>query len=422
MASCFLKRDRPLFRRGLMAAAGATLGLAACGPGAAQQAPSPKPGAALETRAANSPYQPAFPGQTRARQAPAAGAYEVQVVAKGLVKPWGLAFLPDGRMLVTEKDGRLRVVAQDGSLSPPATGLPAVDTRKQGGLLDVVLGPTYAQDGMIYWSYGEKRPDGDGTAVARGRLVLDGETPRVENVQVIFQERPTISSNMHFGSRLVFAPDGKLFITLGERSVLEGRRQAQDIRSHFGKIVRINPDGTAPKDNPFVGQAGALPEIWVKGVRNVQAAALDGQGRLWEVEHGPRGGDELNLVAGGKDYGWPTITYGMEYAGPKVGQGLTQAPGMEQPVYYWDPVIAPSGMVFYSGDLFPAWKGNLFIGGLKDKKLVRLVMKDDRVVGEEWLLQDFGQRIRDVRQGPDGAIYVVTDEDAGVIAKVVPKK
>jgi glucose/arabinose dehydrogenase len=406
-------------RRG-SAAVVLAIGLAACGQGVAQQPSAAS--APLETRAANTDYQPAFPGQTRAPPAATSAAYAVEVVARGLSHPWSLAFLPDGRMLVTEKAGRLRVVAKDGSLSPPATGLPEVDTRKQGGLLDVVLGPTYASDGMIYWSYGEKRPDGDGTAVARGKLVLVGAAPRVENVQVIFRERPTIHSNMHFGSRLVFAPDGKLFVTLGERSVLEGRVQAQKLDSDFGKIVRINPDGSVPKDNPFAGQPGALPEIWVRGVRNVQAATLDSRGRLWEAEHGPRGGDELNLVEKGRDYGWPTITYGYEYSGPPaIGRGITQAAGMQQPVYYWDPVIAPSGMIFYSGALFPEWKQNLFIGSLKDKKLVRLVMKGDRVVGEEWLLRDFGQRIRDVREGPDGAIYVVTDEDEGVIAKLVPK-
>jgi len=401
-------------------AAGAAIGLVACGPGAAQQPPAGA-GQSLETRAANSPYRPAFPGQTRAPAAPSNVAYDVQVVAKGLDHPWSLAFLPDGRMLVTEKPGRLRVVGKDGTLSAPVTGLPAVDNRKQGGLLDVVLGPTYGRDGMIYWSYSEPRPDGDGTAVARGKLLLDGGAPRVEGAQVIFRMKPTISSNMHFGSRLVFARDGKLFVTLGERSILPGRAQAQDLKSHFGKIVRINADGSVPQDNPFVGQAGAQPEIWVRSVRNVQSAALDDRGRLWEVEHGPKGGDELNLVEKGKDYGWPTISYGMEYSGPPIGKGITQAPGMEQPVYYWDPVIAPSGMVFYSGDAFPAWKGSLFIGGMKDKDLVRLVLKDDRVVGEERLLKDFGQRIRDVRQGPDGALWVVTDEEAGVVARVAPK-
>jgi glucose/arabinose dehydrogenase len=404
-------------------AAGAAIGLAACGPGAAQQPPARAAGggAALETRPANAPYQPAFPGQTRAPLAASNVAYDVQVIAKGLDHPWAVEFLPDGRMLVTEKPGRLRILSKDGALSPPVAGLPPVDTQKQAGLLDVALSPTYAQDQLIYWSYSEQRPNGDGTNVARGRLVLDAAAPRVENVEVIFREKPTITSHMHFGSRLVFAPDGKLLVTLGERSVLEGRVQAQDLKSHFGKIVRINPDGSVPKDNPFVGTPSAQPEIWVKGVRNIQAATLDAQGRLWEVEHGPLGGDELNLIQKGKDYGWPTITYGLEYSGKTIGQGITQHAGMEQPVYYWDPVIAPSGMIFYSGDLFPAWKGSVFVGGMKDKKLVRLVMKDDRVVGEEWLLQDFGQRVRDVRQGPDGAIYILTDEENGVVARIAPK-
>lgn len=390
--------------------------LAACGPGAAQQT-APSGGAvALETRNANARYRPAFPGQTRAPEARSGVAYQTQVLARGLDHPWAVKVMRDGRMLVTEKPGRLRLVAADGRMGPPVSGLPTVDDRKQGGLLDVAIGP----DGLIYWSYAERRPDGDGTAVARGRLV-DGAQPRMEMVQVIFRMQPTISSNMHFGSRLVFAPDGKLFVALGERSIIEGRRQAQDLSSHFGKIVRINPDGSVPPDNPFVGRQGARPEIWVSGIRNIQSAALDPQGRLWEVEHGPKGGDELNLVQKGKDYGWPTISYGMEYSGGPIGEGSTQAPGLEQPVYYWDPVIAPSGMMFYTGDLFPAWKDSLFVGALKEKKLVRLALNGDRVIGEEWLLTDLGQRIRDVTQGPDGALYLVTDEANGQLIKVTPK-
>ncbi|MGZ8406737.1 MAG: PQQ-dependent sugar dehydrogenase [Caulobacteraceae bacterium] len=389
--------------------------LAACG-GSHASGQGPAGGASPETRQPNTPYKPAFPGQTRAREARSNVAFEVQVVARGLDHPWAVNFLPDGRALVTEKPGRLRLVSRDGALSAPLAGLPEVDARKQGGLLDVLAGP----DGMIYWTYAERRPDGDGAAVARGRLV-DGPSPRMEAVQVIFRMRPTLSSNMRFGSRLVFAADNTLFITLGERSILRGRMQAQRLDSDFGKIVRINPDGSVPKDNPFVGRPGALPEIWSTGQRNVQAAALDDRGRLWEAEHGPQGGDELNLIQRGKDYGWPTITYGEEYSGGPVGQGLTRHAGMEQPVYYWDPVIAPSGMTFYTGDLFPAWKGSLFIGSLKDRKLVRLVLRDDRVVGEEWLLTDYGQRIRDVRQGPDGALWLVTDEADGRLLRLVPK-
>ncbi|HEX8234056.1 MAG TPA: PQQ-dependent sugar dehydrogenase [Caulobacteraceae bacterium] len=402
----------------LLALTAAATALAACGQGAAQGSGPVAPGAAaasLETRRANTRYQPAFPGQTRAPLARSNAAFDTQVIARGLDHPWAVEVMRDGRMLVTEKPGRLRIISLDGRMSPPVTGLPAVFAENQGGLLDVALGP----DGLVYWSYAERRPDGDGTAVARSRLV-DGPAPRMEAVQVIFRMQPTLKSGMHFGSRLVFAPDGKLFVTLGERSILPGRAQAQRLDSHFGKIVRINPDGSIPSDNPFTGQAGARPEIWVKGVRNVQSAALDPQGRLWEVEHGPKGGDELNLIEKGKDYGWPAISYGIEYSGGPIGPGRTQAPGMEQPVYYWDPVIAPSGMAFYTGALFPAWKGSLFVGGLKDKRLIRLVLQNDRVVGEEWF--DIGQRVRDVVQGPDGALYLVTDEADGRLLRLAPRR
>jgi glucose/arabinose dehydrogenase len=327
--------------------------------------------------------------------------------------------MPDGRMLVTEKPGRLRIVTAQGAKSEPVAGLPAVDDRKQGGLLDVEISPTFARDRMIYWSYSEKRPGGDGLNVARARLV-DGPKPRVENVQIIFRMQPTLESNMHSGGRLVWAPDGTLFVTLGERSILPGRVQAQKLNSHFGKIVRINADGSVPRDNPHVGHAGAKPEIWSAGHRNVLSAALDSQGRLWEVEMGPRGGDELNLVAKGKDYGWPTIGYGEEYSGDAIHK-TTQGAGLEQPVYYWDPVISPSGMAIYSGSLFPEWRGNVFIGGLSSKALVRLVMNGDRVVGEERLLTDRGDRIREVVQGPDGALYLLTDKAGGKLLKLTPR-
>ena len=271
------------------------------------------------------------------------------------------------------------------------------------------MGPDYAQSALIYWTYYEPREGGNGLAVARARLV-DGASPRVEGVQVIFRMQPTLDSTKHAGGPLVFAPDGKLFVTLGERSILEGRKQARDLASHFGKIVRINPDGSVPDDDPYVGRAGARPEIWSSGHRNVLSAALDAQKRLWIVEMGPQGGDELNLVAKGKDYGWPTIGYGEEYSGAKIHES-TQAPGLEQPVYYWDPVISPSGMVIYSGASFPEWKGNIFIGSLSKKALVRLVVENDRVVGEEHLLtEDVDERIRDVVEGPDGALYVLTDD------------
>lgn len=381
----------------------------------------------LNSRPANAPEQkPAFAGQTRAPEDKTNVAYDVVTVAQGLQLPWGLTFLPDGRMLVTERPGRLRVVSKNGELSEPVAGLPAVDSRGQGGLLDIALDPNYASNQLIYWSYAEPREgEVNNTAVARGKFV-DGPTPRVENVQVIFRQAPSMKSLLHFGCRLVFARDGKLFITLGERSIIEGRMQAQRLDGLLGKVVRINPDGSIPKDNPFVGKTGARPEIWSSGHRNIQSAALNPvTGELWEVEHGTRGGDELNIARKGKDYGWPTIAYGIEYRGQPITEGLTAKEGLEQPIYYWDPVIAPSGMAFYTGNLFPAWKGSLFIGGLGTTNLVRLTLKGDKIVGEERLLRNLQpkrERIRDVRQGPDGAIYVLTDNIAGRILKLVPSK
>jgi glucose/arabinose dehydrogenase len=369
--------------------------------------------------------QPAFPGQTRAPEQKLNVAFDVVTVSEGLANPWGLAFLPDGRMLVTERPGRLRVVSADGKqLSEPVAGLPAVDARGQGGLLDVSIDPAFQKNQLIYWSYAEPRENANNTAVARGRLV-DGAAPRVENVQVIFHQTPSLNSPLHFGGRLVWNRDGTLFVTLGDRSITEGRMQAQRLDGHLGKIVRINADGSVPKDNPFIGRADVRSEIWSIGHRNVQAATLHPQtGELWEVEHGTRGGDELNLVRKGKDYGWPTIAYGIEYQGPPITGGIQQREGMEQPVYYWDPVIAPSGMVFYTGKLFPAWQNSLFVGGLGSLNLVRLTLKGERVVGEERLLQDLQpqrERIRDVRQGPDGALYLLTDSVKGRILKLVPK-
>lgn len=375
-------------------------------------------GAPVQTEPPNVPeFSPAFPGQTRAPAVRSGFTPRVTVIASGFDHPWAIAFLPDGRMLVTEKPtGRLYLVTAQGAKSPAVTGLPEVDGRGQGGLLDVELGPDFGTSGLIYWSYYEPREGGNGLAVARARLV-DGPQPRVEGVQVIFRMMPTADSTAHAGGRLAWAPDGNLFVTLGDRMELEGRAQAQKLDSHFGKTVRIRPDGAVPQDNPYASQPGARPEIWSSGHRNVLAAALDGQGRLWEAEMGPRGGDELNLVQKGKDYGWPTIGYGEEYSGAAI-HTRTQAPGLEQPVYYWDPVISPSGMTVYSGSLFPEWTGNVFIGGLSAQALVRLVLKDDKVVGEEWLLRDLKHRIREVVQGPDGALYLLTDESDGKLLKV----
>lgn len=383
----------------------------------------------VDPRPANNPEQkPASAGQTDAPENKSGVAFNVMTVAEGLVNPWSLAFLPSGKMLVTERPGRLRVLGADGTLSAPVAGLPAVDARGQGGLLDVVLDPAFAKNNLIYWSYAEPKEGQAGfnnTAVARGKFVDDPAAPRVDEMQVIYHQRPAFNSPLHFGSRLVFGRDGTLFVTQGDRSNIPGRMQAQNLDSGIGKIVRINTDGSIPKDNPFVGKEGALPEIWSIGHRNIQSAVLHPTtGELWEVEHGTRGGDELNIARKGKDYGWPTIAYGIEYRGGAITGGITQQAGMEQPAYYWDPVIGPSGMAFYTGNLFPAWKGNLFVGGHATNDLVRLVLDGEKVVGEERLLKDLQpkpERIRDVRVGPDGALYVVTDGSAARILKLVPK-
>ena len=375
----------------------------------------------------NAPSQkPAFAGQTDAAEARTKTPLAVTTVAEGLVSPWSLEFLPDGRMLVTEKPGRLRIVSADGKVSEPVAGIPMVDTRGQGGLLDVALAPDYAKTQMIYFSFSEPRGNNENnTAVGRGKLV-DGASPRLDNVEVIYHQQPSMNSPLHFGSRLVWNRDGTLFVTQGDRSIDPGRHQAQKMDSGIGKIVRINADGSIPKDNPFVGKAGVRPEIWSFGHRNVQAAALHpSTGELWEVEHGTRGGDEVNIARKGLDYGWPTIAYGIEYQGGTITGGIQQQQGMQQPIYYWDPNIAPSGMTFYTGNLVPEWKGNLFIGGLATRALIRLVVDaQGKVTGEERLLRDMQprERIRDVKEGPDGALYLATDSQKGRILKVAPGK
>lgn len=402
-------------RRLLFTAAVAVLA-SACGPTQA---------ASVETRPPNAPnLTPAFPNQTRAPEIKAGVEFEVKTVAEGLANPWAIAFLPDGKMLVTERPGRLRIVTADGKLSEPVSGLPAVYAKGQGGLLGLAIDPAYAKNGLVYWSYAEN-PEGKmtNTAVARGKLVIgaDGQGA-IENAQVIFHQAPSMESTLHYGGRLVFAPDGKLFITLGERSILPGRVQAERLDGLLGKVVRLNSDGSVPKDNPFVKTPGARPEIWSIGHRNVQGAALNpATGKLWTIEHGARGGDELNIPQAGKDYGWPTITYGIEYQGGPIGAGISAKEGLEQPVYYWDPVIAPSGLAFYNAALFPKWKGSLFIGGLASTSVTRLTLDGDKVVGEERLLTDLKERIRDVVVGPDGALYLATDNAEGRILKLVPK-
>jgi len=342
-------------------------------------------------------------------------AFHVQPLTEGLEHPWSVAFLPDGRFLVTERPGRLRLVEADGTLiERPIGGLPPIQRHGQGGLLDVALHPRFADNGWVYLSFAEAGPGGVGTAVARGRL--DGMTLR--DTEVLFRLQPKSSAGVHFGSRLVFDHDGHLFITLGDRGE---RMRAQDKGDHAGSVIRLNDDGGIPADNPFFDHGDARPEIYSFGHRNIQGATLHPKsGQLWTHEHGPQGGDEINLPLPGVNYGWPIITYGVNYGiGTKIGEG-TEKPGMAQPLYYWVPSIAPSGMAFYFGNRFPAWHGNLFIGSLKFRLLVRLVIENDRVVHEERLLEDELGRIRDVRTGPDGLIYLLTDEDDGRLVRLIP--
>jgi glucose/arabinose dehydrogenase len=336
-------------------------------------------------------------------------------VIEGLEYPWGLAFLPDGRMLVTERPGRLRIVGKDGKLDPqPVAALPAIAAHGQGGLLDVALHPRFLQNGLVYLSYAARGDGGVGTEVARGRL----SGYRLENVEVIFRQQPKGSTGRHFGSRLVFDREGYLYVTLGDRGEMERAQKADD---HAGSVIRLYDDGRVPADNPFVGRSGWKPEKYTLGNRNMQGAALHPRtGMLWTHEHGPQGGDEVNVIRPGVNYGWPVITYGVNYGiGTKIGEG-TQKAGMAQPLHYWVPSIAPSGMAFYTGDRFPGWRGNLFVGALRDQMLVRLTLDGEKVVSEERMLKNVLGRIRDVRNGPDGCLYLLTDESNGVLARIEP--
>lgn len=361
-------------------------------------------GAMLLAKEPNNPYD-----SRTAEQLPA----KVTQFTQGLEHPWGMVFLPDGTALVTERSGALRRIGTDGTRGVAVQHVPQVVTGGQAGLLDVALHPQFAENRYVYLSYSEAgERDTAGTAIARGQLVGDA----LENVEVIFRQQPKVEGYNHFGSRLVFGEGGMLYATLGER--FDYRDKAQDLSTHLGKIIRIKPDGSVPDDNPFVGREDTLPEIWSYGHRNPQAAALHPQtGVLWAIEHGARGGDEINIIGAGKNYGWPVIAYGRNYDMTKIGEGTAQA-GMEQPIYYWNPSIAPSGMVFYDGEMFPEWQGNLFVGALAKTALVRLELDGDAVVAEERLLEQRGDRIRDVVQGPDGALYLLVDSDEGGILRL----
>ena len=364
--------------------------------------------APVEKLPPNNSYSPAFAGQTRIAGIKTKTALDVKVLAEGLKRPWGITVLPDGRLLITEKTGTMKIVTTSGVVSEPITGLPAVNSGGQGGLLGLTTDPSFSKNRIIYWVFSEKTSTGNLTAVAKGTLSADEK--KMENVSVIYRADPAHPSMGHYGGRILVDKTGNLLVTTGERSSLETRPQAQYLTSANGKVLRITKDGKPAPGNPVLG-AGSKPEIYSYGHRNVQNLAFHPvTGDIWTAEFGPMGGDELNLVKPGKDYGWPAITYGLEYSGAKVGEGIQQKEGMEQPVYYWNPSISPSGMSFYSGNMISEWKNNLFIGALSGKHILRLVIKDNKVVGEERLLADQNQRFRSTMQGKDGALYAITDE------------
>ena len=361
----------------------------------------------VETNKPNSNFKPAFVGQTRIAGVKTKTPYKVEKIAEKLGRPWAIIPLNDGRLLINEKSGYIEIRNSNGSLVKKITGLPEVDDAGQGGLLDVALDPDFAKNKIIYWSFSEKYGVGNLTAVAKGKL--NEASGIIENPKVIFRATPALNSVFHFGSRLIFDKEGYLFVSTGERSIMEGRVQAQLLNSGLGKIFKITKEGKPAPGNPFLTTKNAMPEIYAYGIRNAQSLDIHPvTGELWEAEFGPRGGDELNIIKAGKNYGWPVIGYGIEYDGAKIGDAIQQKAGMEQPIYYWDPVLSPSGMVFYAGNAIPEWKNNLFIGGLSSQHIARLVIENNKVVGEERLLADKYERFRDVAYF-DGKLYAITD-------------
>lgn len=389
--------------------AGVVILLASCGKEAKPVEETVSAGTPVETKKGNTDYKPAFEGQTRIASVTTTTPYEGKVLDSTLVRPWGITALADGRFLVTEKEGKIRIVGATGGVSAPINGVPKVDSEGQGGLLGITLDPAFAQNRMVYWAFSEPSAEGTVTAVAKGKLSADEKS--LEGVTVIYRATPSYKGTLHYGGRVLFSKEGHLYVSTGERSDLVTRPQAQDINSGLGKVIRINTDGKPIAGNPFEGKSNARPELFSYGHRNVQGIAFHPvTGDLWETEFGPRGGDELNRVEAGKNYGWPTITYGIEYSGEKIGEAIQQKEGLEQPVYYWDPVISPSGITFYTGDAIPEWKNNLFISCLSGMHINRIVIENNKVVGEERLLEKEEQRFRDVTQGADGALYAVTDQ------------
>lgn len=375
-------------------------------------------GVPVETEAPNAQYKPAFIGQTRIEGVKTKTPIETKVLNNTLKRPWGIASLPDGRLLITEKGGTLRLAEASGNIGEEITGIPEVNDSGQGGLLGITIDPDFTNNRMVYWTFSEKSPQGNLTAVAKGRLSNNERT--VENVTVIYRATPAYNGVLHYGSRILFDKTGNLVFSTGERSDRETRPQAQSLNSALGKIIRITVNGEPAKGNPFTNDPNARPELYSYGHRNVQGLAFHPvTGDLWENEFGPRGGDELNRIVAGKNYGWPIITYGIEYDGNTIGEVKTQMEGMEQPIYYWDPVVSPSGMTFYSGKIISEWENNLFIGGLSSQHIVRLVIQNNKVIGEERLLAGEGERFRDVAEGKDGALYAITD--SGKLYRIAKK-